>query len=183
MNGSLPTDDKRIMIEYLSLPESSLKQFIPLVNRLSLFKKRHRDDNGLDAAAEALLSFISNVNLELTQKGAVDEARALWEIKTWIPWVPKAVIDLGFHDLQTMVILAFFEATMIATSPHLPTLSKALFLPKRCEVIGRIWSDLTILREKCAANGTGTAEVDEAMDMVVVPFVYAVRYRAQPTTK
>ena len=115
----------------------------------------------------------------MTQTGDVDEARALWEIKTWLPWVPKAVFGLGCRDLRALVIIAYYEAAMIAAELYVPKLSKALFLHKRGEVIGCVWSELKSIRGESVAKDVSTAGIDDAIDMVVVPMVYATRYRVQ----
>jgi hypothetical protein len=179
----LPTDDKALMIKYLSLSEAELQQFVPLLVGLSTLEKRYGKSESLVAGTKALSNLLINVRMESRHSDTINESRALWAIKTWIPWIPQAVIGLGGRDLGTMILVSYYEAVMIATHEYMPELSSALFLPKRGAVIGSTWAELKAMEAECHVRRADSAEIEQAMDLVAVPLVYAVRHRLELVRK
>lgn len=161
---------------YLTTSESDLYQLKPLVAGLSKYIKRYGSRTDLCKAARALLDFVRNLRLVDVNQDIVEQAKIIAPIKTWVPWVPSAGVMLGLRIVPALVIMAYFHAVFLACEAYLPKAAEALFLPKRAEIIGREWAELCTL--KCQQRQS-TCEIEEALDMAVVPLVYAVRYRTQ----
>ena len=174
----LPTSDKRLTVAYLSISEDDLMQMKPLITNLSALGKQFQMNSEPWAAAHALLAFVHNVRLLSNQPASFQQqAECLAEVKTWIPWMPRAIAGMERRDLQYMTIMAYFHAVAIAAGEYLPDVRAAIFLHKRGEIVGNIWNEL--LRQE-ASQTDNLAELNstqEAIRMVVVPLVYAVRHR------
>jgi hypothetical protein len=81
-----------------------------------------------------------------------------------------------------MTIMAYYHAAAIASEAYLPDVTQAIFLPKRCEVVANIWNELLRL-EGCLTNSPDDLRAtSEAIQMTVVPVVYAVRYKVKHAT-
>jgi hypothetical protein len=173
----LPTDEKRLMVKYLSLSDTELQQFGPLVDGLSMLEKRYGKIEGLSTGVKALSNLLTNVKMEAQHNGSINESRALWEMKTWVPWIPQAVIGLVRRELGVMLLISYYEAVLIATHEYMSELSSALFLSKRGAGIGRAWRELKAMEAECHSKGADTTEIELAMDLLLVPLVYAVRHR------
>lgn len=78
--------------------------------------------------------------------------------------------------------MAFFHALAIASESYLPDATRAIFLPKRGEVIGNIFNELLRLESSEEISEEERSRVTETLDMIVMPLVYAVRYRLKHAT-
>ena len=171
------------MVAYLSLNEDELVQMKPLVKNLNELVLRLEPGSEPLAAAQELLNFVHNTRLVSTQLPSfAQQARLLRPIRTWIQWCPRAPNGLQSRDLQILTIMAYYHAVAIASESYLPDATRAIFLSKRCEVIGNIWSELLRLEESEGLDPDNRQEISETIDMIVVPLVYAVRYRLKHVT-
>lgn len=163
----------------------------PLITNLTTLSQRLPVDSGVYAAAKALLTFLHNLRLpsnstsasvnttcsEDDPKAFQKEAEHLFAVKTWVPFLPTATLKLSTRDPWAMVVMAYYHAVMLAAQPYLPRASRALFLWRRTGVIGHIWTELT--GRQGGVEGEEGELLEEALEMAVVPLVYAVRHRVQ----
>lgn len=180
----LPTQDRRLTVTYLSTSEHDLLRLEPLVGSLTSLMQKSESDPEAYEAARRLLDFVKSLQ-DLTDRALSFEQQTnlLHDIKTWIPFMPKAVLSLSKRNAFTMVVMAHFSAVAIAAVPYVPDVAAALFLFKRTEVIGNIWSALLQLEQEQVTGSPQAAELADAVDMAVVPLVYAVRYRTQQSAE
>jgi hypothetical protein len=89
--------------------------------------------------------------------------------------MPAAVLGLGRRDIPHLLIMAYYEAILLAANIYLPDLTPAFFLPIRVVVIGRIRDAILQLRSEVPVTGSSD-EVDAALDMIAIPLAYAVDY-------
>lgn len=174
----LPTSDRRLVVAYLSISEEDLMQMKPLITNLSALGKQFQVNSEPCAAAHALLAFVHNVRLLANRSPSFQQqAECLAEIKTWLPWMPRAITGMENRDISVMVIMAYFHAVAIAAGGYLPDVKAAIFLHKRGEIIGNIWNELLHKEATQTDNPAELSRTQEAISMVVVPLVYAVRHR------
>jgi hypothetical protein len=179
----LPTNDKRLMVAYLSLDENDLIQMRPLAKKLNELVLRLEPDSEALEAAQELLSFVHNTRLVSSPlRSFAQQTRVLRQIQTWIPWCPDLPKGLQSRNIEILTIMAYYHAVAVASESYLPDATRAMFLSKRCEVIGNIWSELLRLEQSEEFSTEERLEISEAIDMIVVPLVYAVRYRLKHAT-
>ena len=173
-----PTADKRLMVAYLNTNEEDLLQLKPLVASLTALTKQLEKDSEPWAAAHVILTFLHNVRLLSCQTASFNQqASVLSTIKSWVPWFPRAMEGMEARNLPAMTIMAYYHIAAVASEHYLPDVTQAIFLPKRCEVVMNIWNELLRL-EGCSTNSPDDLHaVSEAIRMVVVPVVYAMRYK------
>jgi hypothetical protein len=178
-----PTADKRLMIAHLNTNEEDLLQMRPLVSNLTALTKQYEKDSEPWAAAHVILTFVHNARLLSGRKASfIQQASVLSTIRTWVPWLPRAPEGMQTRDLPVMTIMAYYHAAAIASEAYLPDVTQAIFLPKRCEVVANIWNELLRL-EGCLTNSPDDLRAtSEAIQMTVVPVVYAVRYKVKHAT-
>ena len=172
----LPTNSKRLVVTYLSLTELDLVLMKPLIDGLSRFIVRFESQSDLCEAAQALIKYIHNLREIEDDLSVLQEAKAFKEVKTWMPWMPTVGVKLGLRDIPALVIMSYFHAICLATEMYLPQASKAIFNAKRTDVIGEEYNELCRLKDE---QDGSEHELEEALDMVVIPLVYAVRHRTQ----
>ena len=182
-DAPLPTNDKRLMVAYLSLDEDDLIQMKPLVKKLNELVLRLEPGSEACEAAQELLSFVHNTRLVSSPlRSFAEQTRVLRQIQTWIPWCPDLPKSLQSRNVQILTVMAYYHAVTVASESYLPDATRALFLSKRCEVIGNIWNELLRLEQSEEFNPDERREISAAIDMTVVPLVYAVRYRLKHAT-
>lgn len=99
--------------------------------------------------------------------------------------MPTATLSLSTRDPSFLVVMAYYHAVKIAAASYLPKVSAALFLRKKAQVIGNIWTELVerqkLLEQQSPTSSTSNLgwSIDDAVEMAVLPLVYAVRYRAR----
>jgi hypothetical protein len=166
------------MVAYLNTNEEDLLQMRPLVTNLTALTKQFEKDSEPWVAAHVILTFVHNARLLSGRKASfIQQASVLRTIKTWVPWLPRAPDGMASRDLPVMTIMAYYHAAAVASETYLPDVAQAIFLAKRCEVIANIWNEL-LRHESWLMNGPADLHAtSEAIRMVVVPVVYAVRYR------
>ena len=93
---------------------------------------------------------------------------------------PTASATLAWRfcpECDSLVVMAYFNAVMFAVEEYFPDVGPALFGYKRSAVIGHIWK--TLLAEESSHSSQHAEALGEAIDMTVVPLMYAVRYRVR----
>ncbi|KAK8205263.1 hypothetical protein M8818_004975 [Zalaria obscura] len=132
-------------------------------------------------AARAMSDFVRNLRLFPPGSSSVEQYRVFTAVKTWLPWMPAACLGLGTRDLPVMVTMAHYHALSIATESYLPAAASVLFLNKRTKIIARIYAEMRVmeladLTEQCQVR------MKKALDLMIVPLLYALRYTIQHGT-
>lgn len=173
----LPTEDRRLMVAYLSTNDSDFNNLQLITRRLHaarhIFNRKSESRN----AIHGLITYISNLRLA---RGSSLEQQAdiLYDIKCWLKLMPEAPMNLGARDIPTLLIMAYYHAVAIASEPYLPSACRGFFLHRKPEVIGYIWSELLMREQELLSEEPASAALlAEAIDIAVVPMMYAVRYR------
>ncbi|KAK4959760.1 hypothetical protein LTR10_002647 [Elasticomyces elasticus] len=174
----LPTNDRRVVVAHLSLPEDDLLRMKPLKQELESLIRDTGRQGQIATAARTLLDYIRNVVSGQFETWS-EQTGIFVAIHEWTPWVPTDSLGLARRSLPIMTLMALYEAVIIASKSYLPEIFGALFPQKRAEVIGRIYKALCELQIASKKSQTGQAEIDNAVKTATVAMVYAVRYLAR----
>ncbi|KAK4919065.1 hypothetical protein LTR49_013236 [Elasticomyces elasticus] len=174
----LPTNDRRVVVAHLSLPEDDLLRMKPLKQELECLIRDTGRQGQIATAARTLLDYIRNVVSGQFETWS-EQTGIFVAIHEWTPWVPTDSLGLARRSLPIMTLMALYEAVIIASMSYLPEILGAVFPQKRAEVIGRIYKALCELQIASKKSQTGHAEIDNAVKTATVAMVYAVRYLAR----
>lgn len=177
----LPTGDRRLIDAYNNVSESDLLELTPFAASLTKVQLFVGGAPELLKAARAMSDFVRNLRLFPPGSSSVEQYRVFTAVKTWLPWMPAACLGLGTRDLPVMVTMAHYHALSIATESYLPAAASVLFLNKRTKIIARIYAEMRVmeladLTEQCQVR------MKKALDLMIVPLLYALRYTIQHGT-
>jgi hypothetical protein len=157
------------------LPDSNRLFLEPLLSGLKDFAIRYPSNRDLCTGAGAMSAFLHNLLLVQDDEQATESnIRALHSVKTWVPWMPTVVLGLGRREIPHLVIMAYYEAVLLAANNYAPELTPAFFLPLRTVVIRRIRDAILELQLTLELSEGSPVELDAALDMIATPLAYAV---------
>ena len=107
-------NNKRLAIAYLNTSEKDLQEMKPLITNLQTLVRRYSDDHELVSAARGILNYVVNLRLKDMQPGLFDQAKVLWQIHSWVHWIPSAFVRMGLRDVRVLVIMSYYGAAMVS---------------------------------------------------------------------
>ena len=143
--------------------------FEPVSCSLEQVRAQLYDQPELLRVIQELINFVHNIRLAPPGPATVDQFRALFPLRSWLPWMPTSFLKMGLNDPMVLIVLAHFHAVNLAIGPLLPAVSKAFFVDHRANTILCIDERLRT-RESCESAGLDMTTMDNLMR---VPRAYA----------
>jgi hypothetical protein len=140
--------------------------------------EHYAPDEDISAATGALLAFGSSL---LAASTDATNLETLSVINTWLPWIPKAPLDLGSRRVPFMVICMYYNAMFLAFASYTTVELLPLFLGKRAESILQNWTTLVSLTAEQRGFFDGSVEDthDTLLHFGIKPSIYARMYIAK----
>jgi len=172
----LPTADRRLVVASLRTSESDLLQMKPIIAGLSSFIEQYPRSGHVHTAACALLKFTHTLGDSCQDTNAAEQAKLIAEVRTELYRTPAYNMEKWANLIPVLVINSYLYAVVIASSSDMTRVVEVLFMHRRVEAIGCAYDKLLRLRYD---RPDDAEEIDAALDLAVVPLMYAVRRQIQ----
>ncbi|KZF24306.1 hypothetical protein L228DRAFT_94077 [Xylona heveae TC161] len=93
-------------------------------------------------AVRELLKFLENLRTCPPGPASSDQYRVLHPLRSWLFWLPSAVVDLSNKDVIVMITLAHFFAVALSVSPIFPKVEQSFLASVRVAAITSIHENL-----------------------------------------
>jgi len=148
----------------------------PIIAGLSSFIKRYHRSSHIHAAACALLKFTHTLGDFCQDTNAAEQAKLIAEVRTKLYRTPAYNMEKWADLIPALVVNSYLYAVVITSTSDMTRVVDALFMHRRVEAIGCAYDKLLRLRDD---RPDDAEEIDAALDLEVIPLMYAVRHQNQ----